>query len=182
MAPPLWFVMTSRLPPILRFRSTVLALSDIRDPGTRYLLEYWERKRAGRRMPARADVDPVELKSVLGRLLIIEVMRQPLDFRYRLAGTKTFDIFGHDLTGLSVRDIQPPEWSQAIWSSLTALVETGEPQYVELQFETVARNVRIYRVLRLPLGANGQDVDQILLLQEEPGDARAAVRQAVDRT
>lgn len=173
--------MTPRPLPILRFQSSSLALTDIRESGARFLHDYWLRKRGERRMPARADIDPLELKPVLGRLLLLDVQRAPLDFRYRLAGTKTYHIFGHDLTGLSVRDVRPPEWSEAIWRSLTQLVETGEPQYVELQFETAARNFRAYRVLRLPLGQNGRDVDQVLVLQEI-GDQRAALREIVDRT
>lgn len=131
-------------------------------------------------MPARADIDPLELKPVLGRLLLLEVRREPLDFRYRLAGTKTYDIFGHDLTGWSVRDVKPREWSEAVWTSLVELVKNGEPQYAELQFETASRHFRAYRVMRLPLGSNGHDVDQILLLQEF-GDEKAALRAVMDR-
>lgn len=163
-----------------RFQSSPLALTDIHEPGARFLYEYWQRKRGQRRMPARADIDPLELKPVLGRLLLIDVHREPLDFRYRLAGTKTYDIFGHDLTGWSVREVRPKEWADAVWASLMQLVETGEPQYVELQFETASRHFRAYRVMRLPLGSNGHDVDQVLICQEI-GDERAALRAVVDR-
>jgi hypothetical protein len=46
------------------------------DPRLKGLLRYWEVKRAGRRFPARADIDPLELKSVLGNIVMVDVVPQ----------------------------------------------------------------------------------------------------------
>lgn len=37
----------------------------IEDPGLVRLLAYWDSKRQGRCCPARADIDPVEIKELL---------------------------------------------------------------------------------------------------------------------
>src|SRR3546814_3129193 len=63
----------------------------------------WNRHRGSRRIPARADFDPLELKMILPRLMLLEVVDDPPDFRYRLAGTASRELTGLDWTGHSVQ-------------------------------------------------------------------------------
>src|SRR3546814_20152807 len=83
------------------FRSP-LAMIDSGD--FRQLLGLWNRKRGSQRIPARADFDPLELKMILPRLMLLEVVDDPPDFRYRLAGTASRELTGLDWTGHSVLD------------------------------------------------------------------------------
>ena len=146
------------------FRSTPLPLEAIDQGGPKLLYGYWQRKLQGRRMPARSDIDPLDLKSVLPNLILLDVQPKPLDFRYRVAGTRTYDIFGFDLTGRSVRDIGPSPVADGVWASLEALTRDGYPQHVHLEFATPKGYARSYRVLRLPLGDDGVTVDRVLVL------------------
>lgn len=145
-------------------RSVPLDLVGTDEAGFRLLIDYWQRKHRDGRLPGRAAIDPVALKRVLPQLLLIDVEREPLDFRYRLAGTLTYDIFGFDLTGKRVRDIPPPDWGETVWRSLAELVKTRQPQYVRLDFITEEGHVRSYRVLRLPLAEDGVTVDCVLVM------------------
>ncbi|MGO8915110.1 MAG: PAS domain-containing protein, partial [Stellaceae bacterium] len=61
--------------------------SNVAQPILRPVLEYWERKRGARPMPARHDIEPLELKPYLRHLFLIEVM-PGADFRYRLLGSE----------------------------------------------------------------------------------------------
>ncbi len=149
--------------PTVPFRSTPLPLDQIGDPAPKALYAYWQRKLEGRRMPARSDIEPFDLKVVLPQLILLDVQRDPLDFRYRVAGTRTYDIFGCDLTGRSVRQLAPPALSGAIWASLEAMTRDGLPQHAHLEFATADGYARSYRVLRLPLGDDGATVDRILV-------------------
>ncbi len=160
--------MPFRLPPsadepATPFRSTPISIESLDQPGPRLLYQYWQRKLRGRRMPARSDIDPLDLKSVLPQLILLDVQPSPLDFRYRVAGTRTYDIFGFDLTGRTVRELAPPAVSEGIWTSLAALVRDGTPQHVQLEFTTADGYARSYRVLRLPLGDDGNTVDRVLV-------------------
>jgi hypothetical protein len=145
------------------FRSTPLEVEALSDPGPQTLYAYWQRKLVGRRMPARSDIDPLDLKAVLPNLILLDVHAEPLDFRVRVAGTRIYDIFGADLTGRSVRDLTPPLLSDAIWASLETMTRDGLPQHVHLEFATASGYARSYRVLRLPLGDDGATVDRILV-------------------
>ena len=52
------------------------------------LLRYWEDKRAGRRMPARSDIDPIEMgKRLLPHLMLCEISEHGNAIRIRLVGT-----------------------------------------------------------------------------------------------
>src|SRR6266849_6825400 len=61
---------------------------------------YWEQKRAGRSLPDRADIDPVEMPPrLLPYLFIVEYANIPARWRYRLMGTEMVERLGADLTG-----------------------------------------------------------------------------------
>jgi len=52
-------------------------------------LNYWESKLNGRRMPARRDFEPVfEIPHLLPWVILVDVLREPLDFRYRVIGVR----------------------------------------------------------------------------------------------
>lgn len=149
-----------------RVQHTQLPLDAIEGDGFQLILDLWNRKRGERLLPARADFDPFELKPVLSRLLLIEVTDDPPDFRYRLAGTATRDLTGMELTGHSVLDVVPMQHARMIWNSLCTMLEERQPQYVQVSLISREGEPLSYRILRLPLGADGQTVDMILVVQD----------------
>lgn len=151
-------------PPRVRF--TRLMLDEIGSPEFRFVHDLWTRKRGTRRAPARGDFDSAEMPQVLPRLLLIDVVRDPPDFRYRLAGTETFFIHGTELTGRSVLSIVPAKQGRLVWNDLCELTETWEPQHVQLEFVSQDGHDRSYRVLRLPLSSDGAAVDMVLVIQD----------------
>lgn len=64
---------------------------------------YWDGKRAGRAMPARADINPAEIQDLLPYVVLTEVLKAPPYLRYRLVGTRQVQIRGMDPTGKPVR-------------------------------------------------------------------------------
>jgi hypothetical protein len=70
-------------------------------------LGYWRSKCAGRTMPARAHLDPIEMRGFLPHVALVDVLGDPKPgYRIRLAGTAIEDVFGH-LTGQVLADMQP---------------------------------------------------------------------------
>lgn len=76
---------------------------------TRILLDWWQSMRGQRPMPARADLDPAALKSILPNLMLIDVRpdvaAQDHVFTCRLAGTEIDNRFGIKLTGLRLEEV-----------------------------------------------------------------------------
>ena len=85
-----------------------MTFPNLADPRLAALYDYWDGKRAGRAMPARADIDPVEMRAWLGHLLLIEIAEDGR-FVYRLYGTAFVDSFGVDMTGRSVDELRSEE-------------------------------------------------------------------------
>jgi hypothetical protein len=147
-----------------RVASTRLPLGQLEPPDFDFLYRLWLAKRGDRLAPSRAAFDPAELRAILPRLLMIDVARDPLDFRYRLAGTRTYELHGQELTGKSITALRPPEFVATLWEDLRELAETAQPQLVLLDFTNQEGYHRLYHVLRLPLSSDGKAIDIILVL------------------
>ena len=156
-----------------------MPLEQLAAPSLRSVYELWQRKRGHRPAPARSDFDPAELRPVLPCVTLVDVRDDPLDFVYRLVGTEMVRSYGRDVTGLSLRDMQPDEFRNLIWKDLSELVRTWEPQFTALYFTNPQGNLRAYRLLRLPLSSDGTRVDMILLVAEfDP--STSALAQMID--
>jgi hypothetical protein len=124
---------------------------------------YWQSKCGGNVIPARADIDPVEFAWGLGNICLLDVQREPPQFRYRLAGTKLTRLKEVDLTGYSVDDIQPAEFRNMIRTHLLEVVETAKPNLYCISI-TNGGGPQTYVRLALPLRAANGSVGMILTM------------------
>ncbi len=62
------------------------------------LNDYWQAKAKGK-VPSRSDVDPVDVRELLPNLMMIDMVGEPVRFRYRLVGTRVVQYTGFDFTG-----------------------------------------------------------------------------------
>ncbi len=140
------------------------------DPRLKGLLDYWRDKRSPGRLPARADIDPLELRSLLGNINLIEVVPQPPDskggpvtrrFRYRLFGTEFVFYHGGDLTGQWIDQIGNTVYRQELAALYEHVVATGATPMLSYDYILDSRRHRFQAVI-LPLASNGQDIDMIL--------------------
>lgn len=135
------------------------------DPLLREIYGYWQGKRGTRRMPARRDIDPVEVPRLLPHLLISAVIDGGERFRYRLAGTAIARAFGRDPTGKAIDEVI----DGGNYDHITELHRTVCRERAALFAESAAalrrrdKNLFAKRVL-LPLSDDGAEVNQILSL------------------
>jgi len=131
-------------------------------PDVLKMLAYWESKRNGRAMPARRDIDPVDIKGLLPNMMLVDVVDDDRRFVYRLVGTGEVQLRGHDPTGKSVRDgyfAATPSDAEARYQRI---VDTKAPYYEEDNFKMVDRYV-CEANLFLPLSTDGQTVNMVLV-------------------
>jgi hypothetical protein len=137
-------------------------LSAIEDDGLRRLYAYWDVKRAGRRFPARRDIDPVDLSFVLGWIILLDVTYDPLRFRVRLYGSELAARTEHDLTGVYADEHPWPEFSNYVQSTWTEVVASGKPNHGFFDRTLDNRKLR-FEALRLPLSSDGERIDMLLV-------------------
>lgn len=162
-----------------RVRFTRLPFGQLQGADFELAHRLWQQKRGARRLPARADFDPLELKPALTRIMLIEVSRDPPDFRYRLAGTLSREVTGMELTGRSVLQMKPAKQGRLLWNDLCEIVTTREPQLARLDVQSQFGTKLSYTVLRLPLATDGENVDMVLIVQSY-GDSLPLLREYYD--
>jgi len=78
-------------------------------------LAYWQRIRGGRLMPSRADLDPLHIPQLLPHVMLIDVLREPLDFRFRLLGSMIDRIVARDYRGLRFSEVPHMAKGNPLW-------------------------------------------------------------------
>ncbi|MCC6469758.1 MAG: PAS domain-containing protein [Alphaproteobacteria bacterium] len=125
------------------------------------LHRYWDAKRGSRRWPSRADIDALDIPTLLGSIILVDVFHAPLRFRYRNTGTKLVQATGYNMHGRGPEEIPDPAYRAIVLEALTKAVEEGCP--VARSGERVLNNVRMhYDALMLPLSSDGNSVDMLI--------------------
>jgi hypothetical protein len=127
----------------------------------RQLYAYWKEKRRGRRFPARADFDPLELRFVLGNLSLIDVLYDPLRFRLRLHGTMSVSRLGYDMTGRFADEIPDPEFRQVALQTYNTLIERAQPMR-DVRETVLDFKSHRYEIIWLPLSDDGVRINMLM--------------------
>lgn len=143
------------------FEKQLVGAGDIGESRLRRLYEYWAAKKRGRRFPARVDIDPLDFGYVLGHVMLLDVLRDPLRFRYRVHGTEMVRRAGYDLTGKFLDDLPITEYRQYVQERCVGLVRDCEPLLVYFN-RTLDGRTRHYEALWLPFSEDGENVSMLL--------------------
>ncbi len=129
------------------------------------LYAYWRTRRpeAEDRLPSRADIEPSDIPPLLPHLYLLDVIEDPLRFRYRLVGTKLVYAGNREMTGMLMEDAHPNLFIAPPYADYPACVREhrisrrlGTPV-----FDWDREHVCVERLL-LPLATDGRHVDMIL--------------------
>ena len=127
------------------------------------LFAYWTSLRDGPRLPSRCDLDPAGMKRLLPTVSLIDVARRdPMDFRIRLAGTGLYGVYGGEITGKSLSDIYSTSAADYWRAELGKVIAERKPTVGVHNLAWRGASHLSILWLRLPLAANGSEVDMIL--------------------
>jgi hypothetical protein len=128
------------------------------------LYKYWAAQRGHRCMPARSDIDPVDLKTILPMLILIDVVPDPRRYVYRLVGTHEVEMRGGDPTGKPVEEAYYGESAEDTTYYLDRVVRTRQPVLYRGTYQPLSTRTQREDVLFLPLSKDGQAVNMIMVL------------------
>ena len=128
----------------------------------RDLCAYWDQCRAGRAMPSRADLDPVDIPRLLPTLILFDVEQDTERLKARLVGTRIVEMYGTYYTGQYLDEIDFGDRRKAILHDYMTCYRTKSMYVSEHTFWTM-RDIS-YRVERLilPLSDDGETVTMLL--------------------
>jgi hypothetical protein len=141
--------------------------SPITDDRLQLAYDYWRRIAAGRRMPGRRDLDPVDIPRLLPHVMLVEV-HGPDRFRYRLIGTAIAQEQGVNATGRYVGEvIANPEYRRHALRLYGECTRECHPVYSESIFLSPRGGEveRHTKALFMPLSEDGERVNQVFVAQ-----------------
>ncbi|HET6159545.1 MAG TPA: PAS domain-containing protein [Dongiaceae bacterium] len=124
---------------------------------------YWDSKRRGRRMPARADIDPVEIVPLLPGIMLVDAVADARRFVYRLVGTREVAMRGRDPTGRSVGEGFYGASAEASMASYQDVATRRAVRLERREFTTPDGRYGREQVILLPLSDDDARVNMIIV-------------------
>lgn len=131
----------------------------------RDLLAYYGRIAPAGALPGRQHLDPLAIPYILPHLVLLDVQREPLRYRYRLVGTKEVELYGRDPTGRWYDEVRPlgPKTASG-YARLQLAVEQRQGSYRKGRVLALRhREHQSAENLVLPFAADGGTVDLIVV-------------------
>lgn len=133
-------------------------------PEIREVYEYWDGKRAGRRMPSRADLDPAEMIRLLPNLILADVESlEPLSLVYRLVGTREVAFRGRDPTGQKVAEGFSCRSREAALAHYRIVIERRMPVFDDNRRTSPQAALSEHGTIFLPLSDDDRTVNKVLV-------------------
>lgn len=138
--------------------------------GLQFLLKHWRAMAGERSAPPVSALDPLDLRPVLGNVMLIDVVGDGGGFRYRLYGTKIAHVSGADKTGcrMSEMDTVAARFFHVV---CRAALLRPEPVYT-YHHPTGTKHFRSWHQVILPMaGASGEIVRFLVGCYPDPKSA-----------
>ena len=132
------------------------------DPIVSRIFRYWDSKRGPRRMPSRADIDPIELRRHVNNVILYDVIEVGRLYRIRLVGSAIVEFYGVNATGEWAGSHMPPEAAAQMIEILTGVVIGKAPCFRAGRAHWHKdKSYRTFEACFLPLSPDDEQVDKI---------------------
>jgi len=135
-------------------------IDDLPNDILRKTYQYWLGMKGARSMPARTDLNPADIVSLLPHITLVDVEASPRRYKFRLIGTETVKAMGLDVTGQYLDQL--PKVEQYLKDRYNSLVETKAPYWHGGKLVWSKKSFIDYSVIGLPLSSDGITVDKLL--------------------
>jgi hypothetical protein len=128
------------------------------------LFRYWDEKRAGRVMPARRDIDPIEMgPRLLPHLMLCEFADHGARIRFRLVGTLLVKRLGYDPTGKWLADLPKSTYLEFLARMVRLSYGEQAPIFADSTFRWGHKGQLTGHHLLLPLTTGGPDAGIVMV-------------------
>lgn len=132
------------------------------DQRLRQIHAYWKSRCLDRQMPARPDIDPLDVPPLLPFIFLVDVLNGPRDFRFRLAGTHFRESVGSEVTGQLIGDVFPPAFNAEVHYYWSECVNRREPAIGSGNLWIPGRDHVRWEGIILPLSPDDATVNMLL--------------------
>lgn len=165
-----FFAANDAPPPLLQWSPAADALPS---GPLRFLHDFWHRHRQGAAFPGIDVVEPFALKPALGYIMLLDVLDEGWDYRYRVYGSAIAQRYGRDLTGRCTSEIARTAYTGIFYiAGYRAVLARREPLFTVSSSPAYVAAADWWRLV-LPLSGPDGAIAR-LLVGNVPGDWRAA--------
>jgi hypothetical protein len=125
------------------------------------LFQYWNRLRDGRRAPRRTEIEPADIKTLLGDTFILESGPDG-DASFRLAGTRLCAIYGRELKGVSFASLWTSKDGPTIDRLVRGVFEDKSVAVLTFHGTSESKQPLAMELLLLPLECGGGEQQRAL--------------------
>jgi hypothetical protein len=147
---------------------------DLKHEQLRFLLAYWNGLSAGRSFVTADQIDPLDMWPALGFIMLVDVVDDGVDFRFRLYGSAIVQSVNMDVTGKLMSEVQlggvVMDFFYAVYR---AVLIRPEPLFTE-HVPPEEIGVKFWHRLMLPLVGEDGKVCRVLV-GNMPGEWRKPV-------
>ncbi len=95
---------------------------------------YWCEKAHGQIAPKWADIDPAEIVELLSHIVVIHVLREPLDFVERITGQTIIENSFRNGMHICYRDFDGRGPGSAIWAIMETVTIEKKPSFQQVPY------------------------------------------------
>ena len=145
-------------------KAQVIDLSELSDPVTQYMLQYWMDKKGARPMPLPIEMNFAGFARHAAKITLIGVEHDPLRFPVRLAGEEVIANLGFNPKGRDVLSFNKelPGLGTLLQGFYTWLLLERRPAAVRGTQDMLGKSYRSYEAIYLPLSSDGENIDRFM--------------------
>ena len=124
---------------------------NMRHKTSKNIFTYWNNLRGARVAPERTEIEPSDIRDMLGDTFILEVDHLYRTISFRLAGTKLCSSYGRELKSVGYLGLWDETDNLRIFDAVKQVYEHAIPTVIAHIAETENRHFLEYETLLLPL-------------------------------
>ncbi len=128
---------------------------------TKNLYNYWDTLRARRPAPMRQEIEPSDIRHILGDTFILEAV-DPTTYNFRLAGTRMCSAYCRELKGRNFLSLWTDKDHEAMTTLLAAITQDAAAAVVGVEGVSERGQTLSAEVLLLPLAQPGSFCSRVL--------------------
>jgi len=134
----------------------------MRHENSKKLYSYWNNLRGIRPAPNRREIEPSDIRELLGDTFILEVNDAFRSVSFRLAGTRLCNSYGRELKGLGFLVLWDEQDNLSIMNSIKEVHNENRPCTISCIAQTMGNRFCEFELLLLPL-QNGNSSEKRIL-------------------
>lgn len=138
-----------------------ISVEDLQCGKLQRLHALWNELRCQRDLPQRRDFLPEQLDFILGRVNLVEVLRDENNFRYRLLGTQIEDAGRRGDQGKTLDRIALQVFGEMLGEAYREVLADGRPVCRRIEYQNRDADIWFEQLI-LPFALEGTDVELLL--------------------